>query len=183
MCLVDEKQALKRARQSEKRWVKGEPIGSLDGVPALIKDLLLVKGWPTLRGSKTVDPDQPWDHDAPSVARLKEQGAILLGMTTTPEFGWKGVTDSPLTGITRNPVGPVEDARRLVGRIVGCARGGLCAADARHRWRRLDPHSGWLHRHLRPQAVLRPRAGLAALALRHRRACRADDAHGRPMRR
>jgi aspartyl-tRNA(Asn)/glutamyl-tRNA(Gln) amidotransferase subunit A len=103
MRLVDEKQALKRARQSEKRWTKGEPKGSLDGVPALVKDLLLVKGWPTLRGSKTVDPDQPWDHDAPSVARLKEHGAILLGMTTTPEFGWKGVTDSPLTGITRNP--------------------------------------------------------------------------------
>jgi len=34
---------------------------------------------------------------------LREQGAILLGRTTTPEFGWKGVTDSPLTGITRNP--------------------------------------------------------------------------------
>src|SRR5262249_34221382 len=46
---------------------------------------------------------QPWEEDAPSVARLREAGAILLGKTTTPEFGWKGVTDSPLTGITRNP--------------------------------------------------------------------------------
>ena len=58
---------------------------------------------PTLRGSRTVDPQQAFDVDAPVTARLKENGAIILGKTTTPEFGWKGVTDSPLTGITRNP--------------------------------------------------------------------------------
>src|SRR5262249_58859335 len=46
---------------------------------------------------------QPWEEDAPSVARLREAGAILLGKTTTPEFGWKGVTDRRLTGIPRNP--------------------------------------------------------------------------------
>jgi aspartyl-tRNA(Asn)/glutamyl-tRNA(Gln) amidotransferase subunit A len=103
MCLIDERQALKRARESEKRWRKGEPRGLIDGVPVVVKDLILVKGWPTLRGSKTVERDQPWTNDAPSTARLKEHGAVLLGLTTTPEFGWKGVTDSPLTGITRNP--------------------------------------------------------------------------------
>ncbi len=102
-CLVDEEAALAAARQSEARWAKGEPRGRLDGVPVLIKDLVLTKGWPTRRGSKTVDPDQPWDTDAPSVARLREQGAVLIGKTTTPEFGWKGVTDSPLTGVSRNP--------------------------------------------------------------------------------
>ena len=103
MCLVDERAALASAKASEKRWHKGEPKGAVDGVPALVKDLILVKGWPTLRGSKTVDRNQSWDADGPSVARLKEEGAVLLGLTTTPEFGWKGVTDSPLTGITRNP--------------------------------------------------------------------------------
>jgi aspartyl-tRNA(Asn)/glutamyl-tRNA(Gln) amidotransferase subunit A len=103
MCLVDETLALKRAKESERRWSKGAPKGLLDGVPVLVKDLILVKGWPTLRGSKTVAREQAWDHDAPSTARLKEHGAVLLGLTTTPEFGWKGVTDSPLTGITRNP--------------------------------------------------------------------------------
>ena len=97
------KEALEAARASEKRWLKGEPQGPVDGVPTLIKDLLLVRGWPTLRGSRTVNPDQAWDQDAPSVARLRECGAVFLGSTTTPEFGWKGVTDSPLTGITRNP--------------------------------------------------------------------------------
>jgi aspartyl-tRNA(Asn)/glutamyl-tRNA(Gln) amidotransferase subunit A len=96
-------EALAQAKASEARWHKGVPQGPVDGVPALIKDLLLVRGWPTLRGSKTVSPDQAWDQDAPSVARLRECGAVFLGSTTTPEFGWKGVTDSPLTGITRNP--------------------------------------------------------------------------------
>ncbi|WP_119270322.1 amidase [Taklimakanibacter deserti] len=103
MCLVDEKSALKHAKASEARWRKAEPLGAVDGVPALVKDLILAKGWPTLRGSKTVERNQAWDQDAPSVARLREEGAVLIGLTTTPEFGWKGVTDSPLTGITRNP--------------------------------------------------------------------------------
>ena len=96
------------ARASEQRWRKGEPKGLLDGVPVSIKDLLLTKGWPTLRGSKTVGPKGPWNDDAPVVARLREADAVLLGKTTTPEFGWKGVTDNPLTGITRNPWNPAK---------------------------------------------------------------------------
>src|SRR5690349_24199725 len=104
-CFLNQ-EALKDAEASEKRWMSGQPHGLLDGVPVSIKDLLLTKGWPTLRGSKTVDPKGPWNDDAPVVARLREHGALLLGKTTTPEFGWKGVTDSPLTGITRNPWNP-----------------------------------------------------------------------------
>jgi aspartyl-tRNA(Asn)/glutamyl-tRNA(Gln) amidotransferase subunit A len=103
MSRVDEAGAIRAAKDSGRRWAKGKPLSAIDGVPVLIKDLLLVKGWPTLRGSRTIDPHQAWDQDAPAVARLKEAGAVLLGATTTPEFGWKGVTDSPLTGITRNP--------------------------------------------------------------------------------
>jgi aspartyl-tRNA(Asn)/glutamyl-tRNA(Gln) amidotransferase subunit A len=91
------------ARASEERWMSGQPRGLLDGVPVSIKDIILTKGWPTLRGSKTIDRKGPWNDDAPATARLREHGAVLLGKTTTPEFGWKGVTDSPLTGITRNP--------------------------------------------------------------------------------
>ncbi len=102
-CVVDADAALASARESESRWFSGKPLGPADGVPATAKDLILAKGWPTLRGSRTIDPNQAWDEDAPPVARLREQGAIFLGKTTTPEFGWKGVTDSPLTGITRNP--------------------------------------------------------------------------------
>jgi aspartyl-tRNA(Asn)/glutamyl-tRNA(Gln) amidotransferase subunit A len=102
-CLVDGEGALAAARQSEARWAKGAPQGLLDGVPASIKDILLTRGWPTLRGSKLSSREGKWDEDAPSVARLREHGAVLLGKTTTPEFGWKALGDSPLTGITRNP--------------------------------------------------------------------------------
>ncbi len=103
MSFVNENTTLAMAAASDTRWKTGKSFGPLDGVPVLIKDLVLVRGWPTMRGSKTTDRNQPWDQDAPCVARLREQGAVFMGMTTTPEFGWKGVSDSPLTGITRNP--------------------------------------------------------------------------------
>jgi aspartyl-tRNA(Asn)/glutamyl-tRNA(Gln) amidotransferase subunit A len=102
-CLIDPHVTQKQAEESEARWLAGDPLSPLDGVPVAIKDLLLTRGWPTRRGSLTVDPNGPWDVDAPSVARLREAGAVLIGKTTTPEFGWKGSTDSPLTGVTRNP--------------------------------------------------------------------------------
>ncbi len=98
--------ALASARDSEARWHRGEPCGALDGVPASIKDLILTRGMPTLRGSRTVDASQPWEVDAPASARLREAGAVLLGKTTTPEFGCKAETNSPLTGISRNPWDP-----------------------------------------------------------------------------
>src|SRR5438105_10079629 len=101
--LVDEAAALGAARASEARWMRGAPQGLVDGVPATVKDIMIARGWPTLRGSKAVRRDQPWDEDAPMVARLREQGAVLIGKTTTPEFGWKAIGDSPLTGVTRNP--------------------------------------------------------------------------------
>jgi aspartyl-tRNA(Asn)/glutamyl-tRNA(Gln) amidotransferase subunit A len=102
-CRVDADGAIEAARASETRWARGEPQGLLDGVPLSIKDLLLTRGMPTLGGSRTVNPDQPWLDDAPAVARVREHGAVILGKTTTPELGHKFVTDSPLTGITRNP--------------------------------------------------------------------------------
>jgi aspartyl-tRNA(Asn)/glutamyl-tRNA(Gln) amidotransferase subunit A len=102
-CVVAPEDALRSAAESEARWARGAPAGDLDGVPVSIKDLILAKGWPTLRGSRTVDPKQAWDVDAPASARLREAGAVILGKTTTPEFGCKGETNSPLTGITRNP--------------------------------------------------------------------------------
>jgi len=102
-CLVDESTTLEQARAAEARWMTDTPLSPLDGVPVAVKDLFLTRGWPTLRGSRTIDPNHPWKEDAPVIARLKEAGAVLLGKVTTPDHGWKGVTDSPLTGITRNP--------------------------------------------------------------------------------
>jgi len=102
-CVVDRDGALAAARDSERRWIEGRPLGPLDGVPATIKDLVPMRGFPTLRGSRMIDPAQEWAEDGPAVARLREAGAVILGKTTTPEFGWKAIGDSPLTGITRNP--------------------------------------------------------------------------------
>jgi aspartyl-tRNA(Asn)/glutamyl-tRNA(Gln) amidotransferase subunit A len=91
------------ARESEARWQRGEPKGLLDGIPIALKDTLLTRGWPRLVGSRTIDPNQPWTEDSPVTALLREAGALFFGKTTTPEFGWKAVTDSPLSGISRNP--------------------------------------------------------------------------------
>jgi aspartyl-tRNA(Asn)/glutamyl-tRNA(Gln) amidotransferase subunit A len=121
--LIDEERALADARAAERRWAKANPLSPIDGVPTSIKDLVLTKGWPTLRGSRTVDPSQPWTEDAPSTARLREAGAVLIGKTTTPEYGWKGATDSPLTGVTRNP----WNRKRTPGGSSGGASAALAA--------------------------------------------------------
>lgn len=105
-CHLDEEGAMALARESEGRWRSGTARSAVDGVPTGIKDLMAVRGWPYRSGSRATDPDLRPEEDAPAVARLREAGAVFLGKTTTPEFGWKGVTDSPLTGITRNPWNP-----------------------------------------------------------------------------
>ncbi|HET8950602.1 MAG TPA: amidase [Solirubrobacteraceae bacterium] len=119
-CLVDADAARVDARASETRWQRGEPAGPLDGVPVAVKDLLVTKGWPTLRGSTAIDASGPWEDDAPVVASLRRSGAVLPGKTTTPELGWKGVTDSALEGVTRNPWDPA--------RTPGGSSGGSSAA-------------------------------------------------------
>ncbi|NWF31316.1 amidase [Streptomyces sp. PKU-EA00015] len=119
---TDADAALAAAEASAERWRRGEPQGLLDGVPVTVKDLVLQRGVPTLRGSLTVRADRAWDEDAPSVARLREHGAVFLARTTTPEFGWKGVTDSPRHGVTRNPYNP--------SRTAGGSSGGGAAAVA-----------------------------------------------------
>ncbi len=121
-CLVDETSALYAASESEARWHTGSPMGLCDGVPATVKELLLARHWPTLRCSRVIDREQAWTEDAPSVALLRAHGAVLLGKTTSPEFGWKGVTDSPLFGITRNPWD--------LSRTPGGSSGGAAAAAA-----------------------------------------------------
>lgn len=121
---IGAEEALRDARASEARWARGQPLGPVDGLPTTVKDLLLAKGWPTRRGSLTVDPNQPWSEDSASVARMREAGAVILGKTTTPEFGWKGVTDSPLTGVTVNPWNTaVTPGGSSGGAAVACALG------------------------------------------------------------
>jgi aspartyl-tRNA(Asn)/glutamyl-tRNA(Gln) amidotransferase subunit A len=94
--------AMAAARRAEAAQMRGGPIGRLLGVPATIKDLVITKDMPTQMGSHAFAGHQP-SEDSPVVSRLEDAGAILLGKTTTSEFGWTGVSHSPLTGITHNP--------------------------------------------------------------------------------
>ena len=100
--LIDRDGAMAAARASEARWKKGEPLSPLDGTPTTIKDTTPVKGWPTRYGSYSTD-ETPAAEDAAVTGRFRAAGLVFLGKSTTPEFGWKALTDSPLQGTTRSP--------------------------------------------------------------------------------
>lgn len=101
VCLAAD-QAMDAAKRAEAALTRGQPVGPLHGVPVTIKDLANTKDLPTQHGSKIFAGHQPVE-DTPLVTRLQAAGAIVLGKTTTSEFGWTGVSHSPLTGITHNP--------------------------------------------------------------------------------
>jgi len=101
-CTVTADLAMATAREAEQALVKGQARGPLHGVLFSIKDLHYTKDVRTMSGSFIFEHRVP-DVDPPVVRRLKQAGGIMLGKTTTPEFGWKGLSDSPLTGSTRNP--------------------------------------------------------------------------------
>lgn len=121
-CWLDLEDARRQARASEQRWMRGEALSALDGVTYTVKDLSMTRGWPTRRGSRAISPVGPWTIDAPSVARMREAGGVLLGKTTVPEFGATGSTRSELCGTTRNPWDP--------SRTPGGSSGGSSAAAA-----------------------------------------------------
>jgi aspartyl-tRNA(Asn)/glutamyl-tRNA(Gln) amidotransferase subunit A len=126
-CLLDPDAASASARESEARWQRGKPLGPLDGVPVSIKDIILTKGWPTLRGSQAINPDQPWNEDGPIVARLREQGAVIFGKTTTSEFAAKAVTNTALCGVTRNPWNPARTPGGSSGGAAASVSAGISA--------------------------------------------------------
>jgi aspartyl-tRNA(Asn)/glutamyl-tRNA(Gln) amidotransferase subunit A len=94
-------EAMAQARAAEQRMMAGEPLGLLHGIPVTVKDIVNTRGVRTTFGAIPFRDNVP-DHDAVAVARLRAQGAVLIGKTTTPEFGSKCLTDSPLFGRTRN---------------------------------------------------------------------------------
>jgi len=109
--------ALAAARESESRWRAGRPLSPIDGVPTTLKDIVQVAGWTVRYGSTTTDPTARCPADAPAVAKLRAAGAVFIGLTTVPEFGWKAVTDNALYGVARNP----WDASRTPGGSSGGA--------------------------------------------------------------
>jgi aspartyl-tRNA(Asn)/glutamyl-tRNA(Gln) amidotransferase subunit A len=119
--LIDADAALAMSKDSTARWRSGAPLSVIDGVPTTIKDI--VKDWAVRYGSRTTSTT-PCTQDAPSVKRLRAAGAVLIGLTTTPEFGWKAITDSPLTGVTRNPWNPkMTPGGSSGGAVVAAATG------------------------------------------------------------
>ena len=143
--------AMDAAKRAEAALMRGERIGRLHGMPVTIKDLAITKDMPTQMGSKIFAGNQPAE-DTPIVPRLQDEGAIILGKTTTSEFGWTGVSHSPLTGITHNPwkhgynagASSRRRGRRGGGRVRTAAPG--------QRRRRLDPHAVALLRRVRAEA-------------------------------
>jgi aspartyl-tRNA(Asn)/glutamyl-tRNA(Gln) amidotransferase subunit A len=116
-------QAVDAAEKADQARARGEGSGLLHGLPVTIKDLQSTRGILTQRGSIT-ERGKVGEFDAPFVERLKQNGAIPLGKTTTSEFGWKGVSQSPLTGITHNPWGHGLNAgASSAGAGVGAAAG------------------------------------------------------------
>src|SRR5215470_11422018 len=99
---LDAEGALAAARAAEQRFQTGEPLGALDGLPISVKDLLDVCGVVTRHGSLSTAQNKPAASDAPAVARIREQGAVIFAKTATHEFGL-GSLNNPYTGITRNP--------------------------------------------------------------------------------
>ena len=94
--------ARQTAKVAEAAVKRGDKLGPLHGVPVAVKDVVATRGIRTTWGSR-LNADNVPTEDAPSVERLKAAGAIVLGKTNTPEYGWKGATDNPLFGPTFNP--------------------------------------------------------------------------------
>jgi len=99
---IDADGALRAARAAEMAVMRGSVLGPLHGVPVSVKDLIDVAGLPARYGSLTMK-DNVARVDAPSVERLRRAGAIILGKTATPEFGYQGITKSLVHGVTHNP--------------------------------------------------------------------------------
>lgn len=125
--LVDTPGARQAAARSAARWRAGTPLSPMDGVPVTVKDMLPVEGLPS-RGGSLATPDTPAPRSAPAVHRLLNAGAVLVGLTTTAEFGGAPVTISPLTGVTRNARDPSRTAGGSSGGAAVSVAAGFCAA-------------------------------------------------------
>ena len=102
MYLMHREAALAAAESSEARWRTGAPLSPLDGVPITIKENIYTKGDPAPIGC-AANSMAPKADDAPSAARAREAGCVLLGKTTMPDFGMLSSGNSSVHGITRNP--------------------------------------------------------------------------------
>ena len=176
--LLMPEQAMAAAQAAEDAVMRGDALGPLHGVPFSVKDLIAVGGERYAFGSRCM-ADNVAAADAPSVERAKRAGAILIGKTTTSEFGCKARRRQPAHRHHAQSVESAKDARRIERGRGGLGRSRHHGDCARHRRRRLGPHPGLPHRARRHQGAVRPHPGVAGVGDHHARACRADGAHGR----
>jgi aspartyl-tRNA(Asn)/glutamyl-tRNA(Gln) amidotransferase subunit A len=116
-------QLREQARASTERFMRGAPLGPLDGIPVAVKDNILTADMPTCWGTAGLR-DRPGRHDETCVERLRDAGAILLGKTNVPEFTLEGYTGNRVYGTTRNPWNPaLTPGGSSGGAVAGLAAG------------------------------------------------------------
>lgn len=126
MCTVDAAQVRKDARNAEAQIARGEVIGPLHGVPLAVKDLIFTKGLRTTGGSLAYRQFVP-DQDDVSVARVRAAGAIILGKTNVPVFGFGPATANQLFGVTRNPWRTTKTPGGSSGGSAAAVASGMCS--------------------------------------------------------
>ena len=142
--------ALEQAAKADAATAKGESLGPLHGLPISIKDLQMTKGVRTTGGSLAYKDRVP-DANAAYVDDILDAGAVMLGKTNTPEFGHLGTSDNRLGPPCGNPWNPERTSGGSSERSRFISSCGSLRAGHRWRWRRFDPHTRKLQRHLRHQ--------------------------------
>jgi len=144
--------AMAEAHAAEAAVMQDGQLGKLHGVPVAVKDLIPTAGIRTTWGSLIFNDHVP-DHDSVAVARLRQAGAIVVGKTTTPEFGQQCLTQSATFRPHPQCLASRPQFGRLQRRLCGCCCRGLGADRGRHRRWRIDAHSCRVQRHRRVQAI------------------------------
>src|SRR3989440_2439356 len=124
--LLTRELAKSQATAAEKRIARGERQGLLNGVPISIKETSALAGYRNSLASRVFE-DSIAQVDGFAIARLKEEGAVILGKTNAPEFGTRPVTEGPMFPPARNPVDPTRTAGGSSGGAAAALAGGLCA--------------------------------------------------------
>ena len=119
-------EALAAARQADRTSARGAARGPLHGIPTSIKDLDITRGIRTTMGSLAYKDYVP-DQDSVVVERVRKAGAIILGKTNTPEFGFLGTTENRLGEPCRNPWNPQRTSGGSSGGAAAAMAAGLCA--------------------------------------------------------
>jgi aspartyl-tRNA(Asn)/glutamyl-tRNA(Gln) amidotransferase subunit A len=126
-CTIEPALVRAQAKRAELQLMRGDDVGPLCGVPIAVKDLIFTKDLRTVGGSTAYRDFVP-DEDDITVERLRNSGAVILGKTNVPEFGYgRGLTINPVFGLTRNPWNPEKTPGSSSGGSAAALAAGMCA--------------------------------------------------------